>query len=61
MFKRTALALTLALSTLGTASADKVITGAFDQGPGGSPQLFNPLTNTAGFTWLNKYYSTRVE
>lgn len=60
MFKRTALALTLALSTLGTASADKVITGAFDQGPGGSPQLFNPLTNTAGFTWLNKYYSTLV-
>ena len=44
----------------GPALADKVITGAFDQGPGGAPQQFNPLTNTAGFTWLNKYYSTLV-
>lgn len=60
MLKRSLLGLTLALCTLGTASADKVITGAFDQGPGGAPQLFNPLTNTAGFTWLNKYYSTLV-
>lgn len=60
MLKRSLLACTLTLCALGTAGADKVITGAFDQGPGGAPQLFNPLTNTAGFTWLNKYFSTLV-
>jgi peptide/nickel transport system substrate-binding protein len=31
--------------------------GAFDAGPGGCPECFNPLTATAGFTWLEKYYS----
>lgn len=61
MPKRFLLSLTLACAALSSgALADKVITGAFDQGPGGTPQLFNPLTNTAGFTWLNKYYSTLV-
>ncbi|MFC3831586.1 MULTISPECIES: ABC transporter substrate-binding protein [Deinococcus] len=59
MFRRTLVSLALAF-TLGTAGADKVITGAFDQGPGGAAQQFNPLTNTAGFTWLNKIYSTLV-
>lgn len=60
MMKRSLLALTFALCTLGSASADKVITGAFDQGPGGAPGQYNPLTTTAGFTWLNKYFSTLV-
>ena len=54
----TALLATTLLSS--PALADKVITGAFDQGPGGAPQLFNPLTLTAGYTWVNKYFSTLV-
>lgn len=61
MSKRILLSLALTAAALtGAASADKVLTGAFDQGPGGAPQAFNPLTNTAGFTWLNKYFSTLV-
>lgn len=60
MLRPALLTLTLALTALGTAAADKVLTGAFDVGPGGAPQLFNPLTNSAGYTWLNKYYSTLV-
>lgn len=49
----------LSLLPLGQAQAgQKVLVGGFDVGPGGSPGLFNPLTNTAGFTWLNKYFST---
>jgi peptide/nickel transport system substrate-binding protein len=31
--------------------------GGFDVGPGGCPECFNPLQATAGFTWLEKYYS----
>ncbi|MGH2391065.1 MAG: ABC transporter substrate-binding protein, partial [Chloroflexota bacterium] len=34
--------------------------GGFDVGPGGSPEVFNPLIDTAGFTWLQKYYSSLV-
>jgi peptide/nickel transport system substrate-binding protein len=37
--------------------AGGTLTGAFDQGPGGCPECFNPLLATAGFTWLEKYYS----
>ncbi len=33
------------------------LVGAFDVGPGGCPECFNPLQATAGFTWLEKYYS----
>ena len=33
------------------------LTGAFDVGPGGCPECFNPLQATAGFTWLELYYS----
>ncbi len=59
--KKIVLTTLLTLTALtGNALADKVLTGAFDQGPGGAPQQFNPLTATAGFTWLNKYYSTLV-
>ncbi len=41
-------------------SGEKVLTGAFDVGPGGCPECFNPLTAGAGFTWLEKYFSTLV-
>lgn len=34
--------------------------GAFDAGPGGCVECFNPLQATAGFTWLEKYYSKLV-
>jgi peptide/nickel transport system substrate-binding protein len=33
------------------------LVGAFDVGPGGCPECFNPLQATAGFTWLELYYS----
>ena len=33
------------------------MTGAFDEGPGGQPEIFNPLTVTAGATWLQTYYT----
>lgn len=38
-------------------SAGGTMVGAFDAGPGGCPECFNPLQATAGFTWLEKYYS----
>jgi peptide/nickel transport system substrate-binding protein len=31
--------------------------GAFDVGPGGAPEQFNPLQAGAGFTWFEKYFS----
>ncbi len=34
-----------------------VLVGAFDVGPGGAPEQFNPLTAGAGFTWFEKYFS----
>jgi peptide/nickel transport system substrate-binding protein len=34
--------------------------GAFDAGPGGCVECFNPLQATAGFTWLEKYFSKLV-
>ncbi|MGE3798031.1 MAG: ABC transporter substrate-binding protein, partial [Thermomicrobiales bacterium] len=34
-----------------------VMIGAFDVGPGGAPEQFNPLTAGAGFTWFEKYFS----
>ncbi|RAR53327.1 peptide/nickel transport system substrate-binding protein [Paraburkholderia unamae] len=36
------------------------LTGAFDTGPAGAPQQFNPLTATAGYSWFNKYFGTLV-
>lgn len=39
---------------------EKVLTGGFDVGPGGCAECFNPLQATAGFTWLEKYYSKLV-
>jgi peptide/nickel transport system substrate-binding protein len=38
-------------------TAGGTFTGGFDVGPGGSPQGFNPITQGAGFMWLEKYYS----
>jgi len=42
------------------ASTEQVLTGGFDVGPGGCPECFNPLQAGAGFTWLEKYFSTLV-
>jgi peptide/nickel transport system substrate-binding protein len=33
------------------------LVGAFDVGPGGAPEQFNPLQAGAGFTWFEKYFS----
>jgi peptide/nickel transport system substrate-binding protein len=38
----------------------KTIVGGFDVGPGGYQGNFNPLTATAGFTWLNTYFEPLV-
>jgi peptide/nickel transport system substrate-binding protein len=43
--------------TGGATKKGGTMTGAFDQGPGGQPEVFNPLTVTAGATWLQTYYS----
>ncbi|MBP1845871.1 peptide/nickel transport system substrate-binding protein [Rhizobium petrolearium] len=42
------------------AQAGKTIVGGFDVGPGGFQGNFNPLTATAGFTWLNTYFEPLV-
>lgn len=39
-------------------AADQVFVGAFDVGPSGNAQKFNPLTAAAGFGFYNKYFST---
>lgn len=39
-------------------AADQVFIGAFDVGPSGNAQKFNPLTAAAGFSFYNKYFST---
>lgn len=39
-------------------AADKVFIGAFDVGPSGNAQKFNPLVAAAGFSFYNKYFST---
>jgi peptide/nickel transport system substrate-binding protein len=38
----------------------RIITGGFDVGPGGQPGNFNPMTATAGYTWLNTYLEPLV-
>ncbi|MGQ7932596.1 ABC transporter substrate-binding protein [Paraburkholderia sp. D1E] len=55
-------AFVIAASTmLGAAEAGaSTFTGAFDTGPAGAPQQFNPLTATAGYSWFNKYFGTLV-
>ncbi|MBO0743626.1 MAG: ABC transporter substrate-binding protein [Candidatus Dormibacteraeota bacterium] len=40
--------------------AGGTFSGAFDEGPGGQPELFNPLTATAGATSLQLLYSPLV-
>ncbi len=44
-------------SQAGTGPSGGTLTGGFDVGPGGTPQLFNPMTGGAGFTWYEKYFS----
>ena len=39
-------------------AAEKIFVGAFDVGPSGNAQKFNPLTASAGFSFYNKYFST---
>jgi len=65
MFRRNfnTLALSAALlSSTGMASAQdaRTISGGFDVGPGGMPGNFNPLSATAGFTWLTLYFEPLV-
>lgn len=40
------------------AAAQATFVGAFDVGPGGNAQKFNPLIASAGFSFYNKYFST---
>ncbi len=42
------------------AQAARTISGGFDVGPGGMPGNFNPMTATAGFTWLTLYLEPLV-
>jgi peptide/nickel transport system substrate-binding protein len=39
------------------AATGGTLVGAFDVGPGGAPEQFNPLDAGAGFTWFEKYFS----
>lgn len=39
------------------AAGGGTMVGAFDVGPGGCPECFNPLQAGAGFTWFEKYFS----
>lgn len=54
------LAAGLPATVAGRQDDEKILTGGFDVGPGGCPECFNPLQATAGFTWLEKYYSKLV-
>lgn len=46
----------------GSAAANGgTFTGAFDQGPGGQPETFNPLTASAGVTFYQMHYSTLLQ
>ena len=44
-----------------SAPAGGTLVGALDVGPGGCVECFNPLHATAGFTWLEKYYSRLIQ
>ena len=35
--------------------------GGFDVGPSGSPEVFNPITDGAGYTWIMEYYRATAE
>jgi peptide/nickel transport system substrate-binding protein len=50
------------LATPATSAGESggTLTGAFDVGPGGSPQGFNPMIQGAGFLWTEKYFSKLV-
>jgi peptide/nickel transport system substrate-binding protein len=53
-------ALSVTAFTMPAIAQEKTITGGFDVGPGGFQGNFNPLTATAGFTWLTTYYEPLV-
>lgn len=38
-------------------AANNTLIGGFDVGPSGSPEVFNPITDGAGYTWLMQYFS----
>ncbi len=48
---------TMAVAQDSSEGGGGVLVGAFDVGPGGAPEQFNPLTAGAGFTWFEKYFS----
>lgn len=47
-------------SPAATGGSGGTMTGGFDVGPGGAPEVFNPLLATAGATWLETYFSKLV-
>lgn len=50
-----------AAPTAGTASSSQqTMVGAFDMGPGGCPQCWDPRKRTAGYTWLVKLWAPLV-
>ena len=53
-------AASIAGSPVAAGGGGGTLTGGFDVGPGGSPQGFNPITQGAGFMWLEKYFSKLV-
>ena len=59
-----ALALGTALASLAAAptfaQTKTVISGGFDVGPGGFQGNFNPMSASAGFTWLSTYYEPLI-
>ncbi|MQR02139.1 ABC transporter substrate-binding protein [Glaciimonas soli] len=50
--------LALMATSAPTMAVEKTFVGAFDVGPSGNAQKFNPLTASAGFSFYNKYFST---
>jgi peptide/nickel transport system substrate-binding protein len=57
-----ALILSSGIPASGTSAAGTggTLTGGFDVGPSGSPGVFNPITDGAGYTWLMEYFSPLV-
>ncbi|MCV2370405.1 ABC transporter substrate-binding protein [Roseateles oligotrophus] len=53
-----AAAIGLAAAASAGIAAESTFIGAFDVGPAGNAQKFNPLTASAGFSFYNKYFST---
>ncbi len=56
--KLVAVAALAALTSVTLPASAQTFIGAFDVGPAGNAQKFNPLTSSAGFSFFNKYFST---